>query len=757
MKAEDILNNTDPEEVRNILYRIRNKVIAIQSPPAQTIVQAAPTQYPPLPGNVASLTGWPPNKIIISDDDGVMTTDDGFEFIPSSFELGSLIDSDTIVVTSATGTEITGLTIGQWYAIEGASGPWHAGAGSPGSGNYYDFDMSIDGATFSGHIGYDNADSTFHTDVPTFAALVEAKDAQYGRVYFKAPTTSVWVRVADVTFGDNTGTFGYRLLNATVGDKGIYLDDVEYTLAKLANAIHSASNKIAPDNADELPIWDSTTGELKNILASTLASGGLGWFNPKDYGAVGDGSTNDTTAFTNTVTAINSAGGGVFYVPPGRYLTSGGFTFTTPVLLLGGGSSQGYLSADPISEVICNSTTATLFTFNADYSLVKDISLLCDAGGTPTTGAGIYVTNGSNYAQRVNYEGVTVRGFYRNIWVGVGATWYMHGCYLSGAVKTSLRITNTVNVDAGDWEISACWFYGELYNSDELILVESSGNGKIHGCKFNQSPDFKSASYAVHVNPTSSATGTFQFWGNSVENVRSHGIYMEGNPWHDILIYGNQFGLAWFTTNASGNAININGAYTYVVIALNTFRGGTITVGAISLASVAHAWILGNININFPQLLDQSGCTDINQVGTGTVTSVALTVPAEFSVAGSPITSTGTLAVTKANQNANLVYAGPSSGSAAAPTFRALTTDDLPAGIGSSGAGQVSGIARWNSGGGTTFDLPDIAESLLFTTDNGSIVDPLIYSLSSDRTQIIFDSSITAGHIVTADYIIAQV
>jgi len=62
----------------------------------------------------------------------------------------------------------------------------------------------------------------------------------------------------------------------------------------------------------------------------------------------------------------------------------------------------------------------------------------------------------------------------------------------------------------------------------------------------------------------------------------------------------------------------------------------------------------------------------------GTVTSVALSVPAEFSVAGSPVTTTGTLAVSKANQNANLVYAGPSSGGAAAPTFRALVAADVP-------------------------------------------------------------------------------
>lgn len=69
--------------------------------------------------------------------------------------------------------------------------------------------------------------------------------------------------------------------------------------------------------------------------------------------------------------------------------------------------------------------------------------------------------------------------------------------------------------------------------------------------------------------------------------------------------------------------------------------------------------------------------------GGGSVSSVALTMPTEFGVAGSPVTSSGTLAVTKQNQNANTVYAGPSGGGAAAPTFRALVSADMPSSVGS--------------------------------------------------------------------------
>lgn len=63
--------------------------------------------------------------------------------------------------------------------------------------------------------------------------------------------------------------------------------------------------------------------------------------------------------------------------------------------------------------------------------------------------------------------------------------------------------------------------------------------------------------------------------------------------------------------------------------------------------------------------------------GTGTVQSVGLSAPVEFSVSGSPVTTSGTLAFAKANQNPNIIYAGPSAGGAAQPTFRALVRADV--------------------------------------------------------------------------------
>lgn len=64
--------------------------------------------------------------------------------------------------------------------------------------------------------------------------------------------------------------------------------------------------------------------------------------------------------------------------------------------------------------------------------------------------------------------------------------------------------------------------------------------------------------------------------------------------------------------------------------------------------------------------------------GSGTVTSVAMTVPGFLSIGGSPITTSGTLAVGLATELANTVFSGPTNGSAATPTFRSLVAADIP-------------------------------------------------------------------------------
>jgi hypothetical protein len=84
----------------------------------------------------------------------------------------------------------------------------------------------------------------------------------------------------------------------------------------------------------------------------------------------------------------------------------------------------------------------------------------------------------------------------------------------------------------------------------------------------------------------------------------------------------------------------------------------------------------------------------------GTVTSVALALPSIFTVSGSPVTGTGTLTGTFNTQTANYVFAGPTTGAVATPTFRALVSADIP-----NNAANTTGYAS-NIAGGLAGSIP---------------------------------------------------
>lgn len=63
--------------------------------------------------------------------------------------------------------------------------------------------------------------------------------------------------------------------------------------------------------------------------------------------------------------------------------------------------------------------------------------------------------------------------------------------------------------------------------------------------------------------------------------------------------------------------------------------------------------------------------------GTGSVTSVGLSLPSFITVTNSPVTGSGTLTGTLASQTANTVFIAPD-GTAGAPTFRLLSATDIP-------------------------------------------------------------------------------
>lgn len=111
-----------------------------------------------------------------------------------------------------------------------------------------------------------------------------------------------------------------------------------------------------------------------------------------------------------------------------------------------------------------------------------------------------------------------------------------------------------------------------------------------------------------------------------------------------------------------------------------TNRASAFYVGLRLLTAPASSFYLNLPNALPPStqavFCDSSG--NISFASPGTVSSVGVSVPSILSVSGSPVTTAGTIALSLANQSVNTVFAGPSSGGAAAPTFRSLVANDIP-------------------------------------------------------------------------------
>lgn len=142
---------------------------------------------------------------------------------------------------------------------------------------------------------------------------------------------------------------------------------------------------------------------------------------------------------------------------------------------------------------------------------------------------------------------------------------------------------------------------------------------------------------------------------------------------------------------ASNSSNQIIAATTPVSVANGGTGIGTLTgpikgngTSAFSAAASADIYGLWSGTCSSSTYLRGDG-TCASLPGTGTVTSVALSVPTWLSVSGSPVTTSGTLSVSGSSQSANLVVASPN-GSAGAVSPRAIVAADIAGAVPASAA-----------------------------------------------------------------------
>jgi hypothetical protein len=139
--------------------------------------------------------------------------------------------------------------------------------------------------------------------------------------------------------------------------------------------------------------------------------------------------------------------------------------------------------------------------------------------------------------------------------------------------------------------------------------------------------------------------------------------------------------------------------------------------------------------------------------GSGTVTSVGLstTQTSILTVGSSPVTTSGTITINFANQTANTIFAGPTTGSAAAPTFRAIVIADLPTittakgGTGLTSIGTGYQLLRTNSGA-TGLEYATITNgSSKVSVTNGANISIDIVENQISRANLIGTTPINGG------------
>lgn len=185
------------------------------------------------------------------------------------------------------------------------------------------------------------------------------------------------------------------------------------------------------------------------------------------------------------------------------------------------------------------------------------------------------------------------------------------------------------------------------------------------------------------------------------------------------MTVGQMFSVIAHQTNSGAPTSSING-----ITPLSITKNGTTALasGDITLGAAMLLYFDGGRL----QLVNPSVSTS-----TGSVSSVALSMPSDlFGVAGTPITSSGTLAVTKANQAVNQFFAGPTTGSADVPAFRTVVGADLPAATTSAqGAVQLATAAVTKTATdtsmpaavGTLANHPGVAKAWVNFVGNGSV------------------------------------
>jgi hypothetical protein len=236
--------------------------------------------------------------------------------------------------------------------------------------------------------------------------------------------------------------------------------------------------------------------------------------NVKDYGAVGDGVTDDTAAIQAAIDSLGSTYGGRVFLPTGIYLTSSVIQITRKnVELAGVPDGSVIINASHTGDIIIAGDTYSPGAGDTDFT-ARNLNLT--GNGTARDGISLDAFRNAKL-YNINVASVTRDGFRFGTATG-SYTAIAEDCYVSAATNAAFHIS------APHVKLTRCVNDGGLYS----VLIDGDGDYSFHSqCHYEGA-----TTGAIYINGTN--RGGNKVIGNFIfpYGKNAHGIFISSNATH---------------------------------------------------------------------------------------------------------------------------------------------------------------------------------------------------------------------------------